>query len=62
MRVPNNLDKWEYVPLREAGKTVSLTVSFNLKNQISQNPATDQLAIKDFIPGKTITEKTFTLK
>jgi hypothetical protein len=58
VRVPNNLDKWEYVPLHEAGKTVS----FNLKNQISQNPTTDQLAIKDFIPGKTITEKTFTLK
>ena len=58
VRVPNNPDLWKYIQLREAGQTISL----NIKGLISQNPATDKIDIKYFVPGKTITEKTFTLK
>ena len=58
VRVPNNPDLWKYIPLREAGQTIS----FNIKGLISQNPAKDQIDIKYFVPGKTITEKKYSLK
>jgi DNA-binding beta-propeller fold protein YncE len=48
-------EKWEYVPPYESGQTVSWII----KDLISQNPSTDQIDIKDFIPGKAITEKLF---
>jgi YVTN family beta-propeller protein len=55
MRVPNNPDHWEYLPPYEAGQTVSWII----KDLISQNPHIDQIGIKNFAPDKVITEKLF---
>lgn len=56
VRIPHGSsinEKWEYVPPYESGQAVSWII----KDLTSQNPLTDQIDIKDFIPGKAITEK-----